>query len=90
MGVRKTCNRYKTEPHGENYDDVVKRAKAFYKAGTFYISKFKSIYVTSRGNLPPFKDPDNAVYYYKDLRKGSKWIRYEKDEVTEEIRTKSW
>ncbi len=37
MGVRRQCNRYKTNPYGSDFNDVLKRAKAFFKDGEFMI-----------------------------------------------------
>lgn len=71
MGARRTINRHKTEPFGNDFDDVLKRAKAFYKDGTFYLSKYGETYTAFRPSIS-FKDPDNAIYFEKQ---GRKWIR---------------
>jgi len=69
MAVRKQCNRYKTEPYGIDFHDVLKRAKAFYKDGTIMIVKYGDIFTSSRPSIG-FKNPDNAVFFTK---KGNKW-----------------
>lgn len=74
MAVRRQCNRYRTEPFGEDFDDVVKRAKAFYKDETFLVSKFNRTYCAERPAIHPFKDPEDAVYFVKV---GRRWERRE-------------
>lgn len=71
MAVRKQCNRYRTEPFGRGFEDVLKRAKAFFKDGTFYITEYKGCYSAFRPALG-FNDPANAVYFTKT---GRKWER---------------
>lgn len=71
MGARSTHNRYKTEPFGRDYKDVLKRAKAFFKDGTFYISEYNNVYCSFRPSVWA-KDPENAVYFTKV---NHKWIQ---------------
>ena len=45
MAVRQQHNRYRTEPHGYDYDEVLKKGKVFYRAsGEFEMSPYKSPY----------------------------------------------
>lgn len=71
MSVRKQCNRYRTEPYGKDREDVIKRAKAFYKDGCFLIHEYKGIYFVQTPSLPPFADPHGSTYYTK---RGRKWV----------------
>ncbi|WP_458397846.1 hypothetical protein [Anaerotignum sp.] len=77
MAVRKQHNRYRTEPAGTDFEDVVKKAKAFYKDGTFGIWKYESVWNTFRPSIA-FKDPEGTIYfrYVKDHEsKRGKWIK---------------
>ena len=69
MAVRRQCNRYREEPYGTDFDNVVKRAKIFFKDGPFLVSKFKHIYCSGRPAVHPYKDPDDAVYFTKEGRR---------------------
>ena len=41
MGIRRTINRHRTEPYGDDYHDVLRRGKAFYRAsGVFEMIPF--------------------------------------------------
>lgn len=80
MAVRKQCNRYKTEPYGRDFNDVLKRAKAFYKDETFYITKYGHIYSAFRPSIG-FKDPSDAVYFDKI---GRRWVRRENNLTVKE------
>lgn len=71
MGARKNINRYKEAPWGDNFDEVAKRAKNYFKDGVFIITRYNKTYTSSRPSLG-FKDPDDAVYFTKT--KG-KWIK---------------
>lgn len=71
MAVRRQCNRYRTEPFGTDFDDVLKRAKRYYKNERFYISKFENVYTALLPSIG-FKDPDNAVYFHKT---NGRWVR---------------
>lgn len=64
MSARKQINRYKTEPSGADFDDVAKRAKAFFKDGEFCIWKYREIWNTSRPAIG-FANPQGAVVYIK-------------------------
>ena len=79
MSVRKQHNRYRTEPFGTDFNDVVKRAKAFYKSGVFGICQYGNVYSTFTPSIV-FKDPDETIYYkYIEGAKRGKWISYRKD-----------
>lgn len=71
MGARRTINRYRTEPFGTDFNDVLKRAKTFFKDETFYITEYRGVYNAFRPSIA-FKDPENAVYFEKQ---GRRWIR---------------
>lgn len=71
MGARRTINRYKTEPFGTDFNDVLKRAKAFYKDGTFYMTKCGDTFTAFRPSVA-FKDPADAVCFEKQ---GRRWIQ---------------
>lgn len=71
MAVRKRHNRAKTEPWGKDYMDVVKRAKAFFKDGTFYVTKYEDLFFAWRPSVA-YGDPYDAVYYTKV---GHRWIK---------------
>jgi hypothetical protein len=80
MGARSTHNRKPTEPFGENYDDVLKRAKAwFYKYGytSFYITKYGNTY-SAFSVSSCFKNPDDARFYVKY---GRFWIETTEEEA---------
>lgn len=64
MAVRKTINRYKTEPFGHEYKEVLKRGKAFHKDGSFMMVEYKSVWTAA--SLPAWgKLPDGARVYEK-------------------------
>ena len=67
MSVRRQCNRYRTEPCGEDKNDVIKRAKRFFGNDCFLIRKLheNGIWHSQRLSLPPFKNPDGAEYFRK-------------------------
>lgn len=67
MAVRHQHNRRKTEPWGTDFNDVLKRAKAFFKDGVFYITKYQDIYSAGRPSIV-FKNPDDARYFQKQGR----------------------
>ena len=71
MAVRRQCNRYRTEPYGNDFDNVLKRAKAFFKDGTFFITKHNDLYFAFRPSLG-FNDPVDAIYYDKQEKR---WVR---------------
>lgn len=63
------------EPIGDDYKDVLKRAKAFFKTVTFYIAKYehedRTVYYTDRVS-ECFKIPEDADIYEKV---GNRWIK---------------
>ena len=65
MAVRKQCNRYKTEPFGTDYNDVLKRAKRFFKDGTFMMVKYGNVWTSTTVPIG-FKKPENAIYFTKN------------------------
>lgn len=72
MAVRRQINRYRTEPYGDDFEDVLKRAKRFFKDGTFGIFEYRGIWSTYR---PIWGDPKGSIYFTKI---GRRWERSEK------------
>lgn len=70
MAVRKQCNRYRSEPYGDDFNEVLKRAKRFFKDGTFGIYKREEFTIWSTFRAACWGEPDNAIYYTKN---GHKW-----------------
>ena len=71
MAVRKQHNRYRTEPYGTDFGNVLKRAKAFFKDGEFYITKYREVFSAFRPSIG-FENPKDAVYFEKQ---GRFWVR---------------
>lgn len=80
MGVRRTINRYRTTPSGYDYDDVLRRGKAFHRNN---INGFEMVpFDTSDGRVrwyaefvtkPPFKKHDGTrTYQFDNARK--RWV----------------
>lgn len=64
MAVRRQCNRYRTEPFGRDYEDVLKRGKAFYKEGSFMMAEYSGVW--SALNIPAFGTlPESARIFSK-------------------------
>ena len=68
--VRRQCNRYKTEPFGSDREDVLKRAKRFFRDhGAFMLTEYGNTY--SAFSIPAFGSiPSGAVVY---RFRGGKW-----------------
>lgn len=71
MSARKHINRYRTEPSGYDYNEVLKKGKTFHRAsGIFDMSPYKGKYddrvlwTATRHSLPPFK-PSEGTRRYK-------------------------
>lgn len=80
MGARSTHNRKPTEPFGRDYNDVLKRAKAWFsKYGyrAFMITKYIDTYSTFSVS-GCFKNPDGARFYVKY---GRFWIETTEEEA---------
>lgn len=76
MGVRRQCNRYKTEPYGADFNDVLKRAKAFFRDdGEFMICGYQlsrpTVWTSSSVPLPPFSIRSDTRIYKKI---GRRWV----------------
>lgn len=80
MGVRRTINRYRTTPSGFDYDDVLRRGKAFHRNN---IDGFEMVpHVCSSGRVmwsaefitkPTFKKHDGTrTYQFDRVRK--RWV----------------
>lgn len=67
MAVRRQCNRYRTEPFGNDFNDVLKRGKAFHKDGSFMMVEYGKTWTAMR--LPSWGAiPANAKVYTKEGR----------------------
>lgn len=72
MSVRKQCNRYRTEPFGTDFEEVLKRGKRFFSVGytpgdQFMMTKYGTTWTACQ--LPAFgKIPTDAIVYEKDGR----------------------
>lgn len=77
MAARRQINRYREEPFGRDYADVLKRGKAFHR----YSDSF--MMTQSRGGLwlacflPAFGIPDDAIIFTK---KNGRWVEKSKEE----------
>lgn len=71
MAVRSTHNVARTDPWGRDFADVLKRSKAYYKDGTFFLWQYKEIWQSGRPSIA-FKDPDGSIYFTKQ---GRHWVR---------------
>lgn len=80
MGARRTINRYRTTASGYDYDDVLRRGKAFHRNN---LDGFEMVpFDTSDGRVQwsaefitklPFKKPDGTrTYQFDEARK--RWI----------------
>lgn len=68
--VRRTINRYKTPPHGYDYNEVLKKGKTFYRTDReFIMAPFTSkngervLWSAETSPLPPFTLPSGARKY---------------------------
>lgn len=67
MAVRRQCNRYRAEPFGNDFNDVLKRGKAFHKDGAFMMVKYGETWTAM--SLPIWGAiPENAKVYTKEGR----------------------
>ncbi len=76
MSVRKQHNRYRTEPYGRNYKDVLKRGKAFFTIGgehySFEMSQYHGIWTAHERTLPGCSPGRGAIIVEWNQRK-RKW-----------------
>lgn len=82
MGARREINRYRTTPSGYDYNDVLRRGKAFHRNsfnGIFEMMPYTSpsdgrtLWSAEFETLPPFKKPDGTrTYKFDETRK--RWI----------------
>lgn len=85
MGVRHTHNRTSTTPSGYDYDDVLKRGKAFHRNSshgifemTPYAGKKGTLWMAESETLPPFTRAKGTRIYKFDTTK-KRWV-----EITEQ------
>lgn len=86
MGARSTHNRVRTTPSGYDYNDVLKRGKAFHKNaynGIFEMQPYSGkdgniLWTAESETLPPFTRPNGTRIYKFDLSR-KRWI-----EITEQ------
>lgn len=72
MAVRRQCNRYRTEPYGKDFNDVLKRGKAFHKDGVFMVWGGSRGGVWEADRLPAFGTiPEDARIFAKT---GKRWV----------------
>lgn len=80
MGVRRTINRYRTTPSGFDYDDVLRRGKAFHRNNLDGFEMVPNGTIEGRVlwsaefvTMPPFKKPDGTrTYQFDNARK--RWV----------------
>ena len=81
MGVRRTINRYRTTPSGYDYDDVLRRGKAFHRNNLDGFEMVpstspysgKTLWFAEFPTKPPFKKPDGTrTYQFDNARK--RWV----------------
>lgn len=81
MGARKHINRYRTEPCGYDYNEVLKKGKIFHRNsfnGIFEMTPYKGIdgrifWTAESETLPPFKRADGTRIYKFD-NAAKRWI----------------
>lgn len=73
MGARRTINRYRTTPSGYDYDDVLRRGKAFHRDNfdgfemvPFVCYSGRVLWSAEFITKPPFKKPDGTRTYQFD------------------------
>lgn len=73
MGARRSINRYRTTPSGYDYNDVLRRGKAFYRNNVygfemvpFVTRDGRVLWSAENVTLPPFKKHDGARTYQFD------------------------
>lgn len=81
MGARRTINRYRTEPSGYDYEEVLKKGKIFHRNsvnGIFEMTPYKGIdnrifWVAESETLPPFKRAEGVrIYKFDNVKK--RWV----------------
>ena len=81
MGARREINRYRTTPSGYDYNDVLRRGKAFHRDSpdgfemTPYTSPSdgRTLWSAEFVTKPPFKKPDGTRTYQFDEAR-MRWI----------------
>lgn len=81
MGARRTINRYRIEPSGYDFAEVLKKGKVFHRNaynGVFEMTPYKGIdertfWTAHTETLPPFKKPDGTRTYKFDKERG-RWF----------------
>ena len=73
MSVRKQHNRYRTEPYGRNYKNVLKRGKAFFTIGgehySFEMSQYHGIWTAHERTLPGCCSPEGTIIRMESEKK---------------------
>lgn len=71
MAVRRQCNRYKTAPSGRDFQEVLKKAKSFFRnTGRFEIALFGGVYTTTGETDPCYSVPDGTRFF---VFNGKRW-----------------
>lgn len=85
MAVRKQCNRYRTDPMGEDYKTVLRKGKAFFthvgihttfEIAPFEISAGKTWWHAHRLTVAPFKQHEGTIIVKWNLDK-KRWEEIE-------------
>lgn len=78
MAVRKQCNRYRTEPHGYDYKEVLKKGKAFYTYNGYWegithdpfeMSCYDGLWIAHKRTLPGFRIKEGTIIVEWDIDK---------------------
>ncbi len=72
MAVRRQCNRYRTPPFGADFNDVLKRGKAFHKDGEFMVWGGSNGGVWCADSIPAWGEIPADAKIYKKV--GHRWI----------------
>ena len=85
MSVRKQHNRYRTEPYGRNYKDVLKRGKAFFTIGgehySFELSQYHGIWTAHERTLPGCIPEGTIIVEWNQRKRKWEEREYKKERV---------
>lgn len=87
MGARKSINRYRTEPYGYDYKDVLNRGKRFYTYNGYhdnfemqpFVCDGRIQWSAESETLHPFTAPKGTV---KVKWNGKRWVQYSNETVS--------
>lgn len=69
MAARSTRNRYRTEPFGRDFADVLKRGKAFHNPNAFMMVEYGGIWTAL--SLPTWGEMPAGAIVFKKI--GARW-----------------